>query len=299
MTRTIVGVVAGLLALAPQPAAGPGAAPREETKTLWAGKVRTDRAILLEKTVKGTPAEIFRLWTTLEGVRTFFAPDARLDPRVGGRYEIIFDPATDPEGRSRGTRGARILTFTEPRARAFEWTAPPLAAELNENPGRPALDTGGQTMEMPKPQEEHRKLQALAGNWVGEETIYPSPWDPKGGTATARVQSRLDLDGFFLITDYVEERGGRASYRGHGVFGWDPEEKCYTMHWFDSTGGVAPAPARGRWEGNRLSFEQRTPMGHSRYTYDLDGEGRYALRIENSQDGKQWTPFMEARYTRK
>ena len=26
---------------------------------------------------------------------------------------------------------------------------------------------------MPAPQEEHRKLQALAGNWLGEENMYP------------------------------------------------------------------------------------------------------------------------------
>jgi hypothetical protein len=40
-------------------------------------------------------------------------------------------------------------------------------------------------------------------------------------------------------------------------------------------------------------------MGHSRYTYDLQGEGRYKFTIENSQDGQQWAPFMEAHYTRK
>jgi hypothetical protein len=154
-------------------------------------------------------------------------------------------------------------------------------------------------MEMPRPRDEHRKLQSLAGSWTGEETMHPSPWDPKGGTATGRIESRLDLDGFFLLSDYVQECGGRPSYRGHGVFGYDPAERCYTMHWFDSMSATTTQPARGRWEGNVLTLEQRTPMGHSRYVYTFEGEGRYAFRLENSQDGERWATFMEGRYRRR
>jgi len=154
-------------------------------------------------------------------------------------------------------------------------------------------------MEMPTVQEQHRKLQALAGSWTAEETLSPSPWDPKGGAATARVETRVDLDGFFVMTDYVQQRNGQVSYRGHGVFGWDPSEKCYTMNWFDSMGSPSNAPARGRWEGNTLTFEQRTPMGHGRYIYTFEKDGQYRFQIENSQDGKQWQKFMDGKYTRK
>lgn len=154
-------------------------------------------------------------------------------------------------------------------------------------------------MEMPKPQDEHRRLQVLAGSWVGEEKIYPSPWDPQGGTATAKVESRIDLDGFYLITDYVESRGGQVTYRGHGVHSYDRNERCYVMFWFDSIGEVVPAPSKGQWQGNKLIYAHKTSMGHSRYTYEFKGEGRYSFMIENSQDGQTWTPFMEAHYTRK
>ncbi len=154
-------------------------------------------------------------------------------------------------------------------------------------------------MEMPKVLEEHRKLKALAGAWTGKEKMHPSPWDPQGGPATGRIEGRMDLDGFFLITEYVQERNGQVSYRGHGVFGWDPYEKCYTMHWFDSIGTPVPSPARGTWKGDTLSFEQKSPMGLHRYTYELKGDGRYAFRIDHSQDGKQWVPFMEGTYTRR
>ena len=154
-------------------------------------------------------------------------------------------------------------------------------------------------MDMPKPQEEHRRLQALAGSWIGEEKLYPSPWDPKGGTATAKVEARIDLDGYALITNYLEERDGSVTYRGHGVQSYDRNQKCYVMYWFDSIGEPPTEPAKGRWEGNRLVYSHKTPMGHSRYTYDFKGEGRYGFMIENSPDGNQWAPFMEAVYTRK
>jgi hypothetical protein len=154
-------------------------------------------------------------------------------------------------------------------------------------------------MEMPHVLDEHRRLKALAGNWAGEEKIHPSPWDPKGGAAASRFQARADLDGFFLIADYVEERDGRVAYRGHGVYGYDPQQKCYTMHWFDSMGSGTPEPARGQWEGNRLTFENQNPMGHSRYVYDFEGENRYRFTIENSQDGRKWATFMEGLFTRK
>jgi len=154
-------------------------------------------------------------------------------------------------------------------------------------------------MEMPRPMDEHRKLKALAGNWIGEEKLYPSPWDAKGGEAASRFQARVDLDGFFVIADYVQERGGRAGYRGHGVFGYDPQQKRYTMHWFDSMGSGTPAPAPGKWEGSRLTFEGSHPMGRSRYTYDFEGESSYAFTIESSQDGKSWSKFLEGKYTRK
>ena len=153
-------------------------------------------------------------------------------------------------------------------------------------------------MEMPKPQPEHAKLNFLTGKWVGEEKILPSPWDPQGGPATSKVEARTDLDGFNVIMDYVESRNGQVAFRGHGVFGFDGNEKVYTMHWFDSMGANGNPPAKGRLDGNRLIFMNQTPMGQGRYTYEMQGEGKYRFTIENSQDGKTWAMFMDGQYKR-
>jgi uncharacterized protein YndB with AHSA1/START domain len=88
---------------------------------LMAGKVKTERTVRLEATVDAPPAEVYRFWTTVEGVKRFFAPDARIDARPGGEYTILFAPEQDPEGLSHGTKGARILKLVEDKEVWFEW----------------------------------------------------------------------------------------------------------------------------------------------------------------------------------
>lgn len=88
---------------------------------LMEGKVETGRTIFLEATVNAPPAEVFRLWTSVDGIKKFFAPDSRIDATPGGRYQIIFFPGGDPEGASHGTKGARILKLVPNKELAFEW----------------------------------------------------------------------------------------------------------------------------------------------------------------------------------
>ena len=127
-----------------------GINPPEQTLnplSLMQGKVKTDRTIFLEAMVAAPPAAVFKLWTSDDGIKKFFAPAARIDAKVGGRYHVIFAPAKDPEGDSHGTKGARILKLVPNKELAFEWitfagdellgkNAPPYAppAERNLNP---------------------------------------------------------------------------------------------------------------------------------------------------------------------
>jgi len=138
----------------------------------------------------------------------------------------------------------------------------------------------------------------LAGTWLGEEHMPPSPFDPQGSTAVGRMSARMALDGFYLIADYEQERGGQVNFRGHGVYGWDARGQCYTMHWFDSIGIEHDAPGLGTWDGDTLMLVHETRhTGSSRYVYTV-GDGIYALRLEHSPDGKQWLTILEGRYRR-
>jgi hypothetical protein len=150
---------------------------------------------------------------------------------------------------------------------------------------------------MPKPNDNHEKLARLEGTWVGEETMNPSPWGP-GGTATGRYVQRRDIGGFFALQDYVQEKGGKVTYQGHGIFGYDNERKTFTWYWVDSFGMVPAAPSRGQWNGDTLVFEHE-PVGdrRGRYTYQFSGDDAVTFTIENSQDaGKSWQLFMTGKY---
>lgn len=153
-------------------------------------------------------------------------------------------------------------------------------------------------MEMPKTTAEHEKLTRLAGAWIGEDTIHPTPWDPKGGQARGRMDARLALGGFYLILDWEQERNGRVSFQGHGVLGWDPRGKCYTLHWFDSSGIEHGAPAFGAWEGEVLTLTHETNhMGSSRQVYEV-GDREYRFSLQSSPDGRTWSTFMDSAYRR-
>ena len=150
-------------------------------------------------------------------------------------------------------------------------------------------------MDKRKPQAEHEKLHQLAGTWVGEEKMYASPMT-KEGLARGRFDMRVGMDGFFLVSDYVEEVDGKPFLYGLGVFGWDEREKCYTMHWFDNFGSVPGQPGRGQWEGDTLRIEHVRGPSKSRTSFTLDGE-HLRFRAEHQVQG-QWQPLVEGTYRR-
>ena len=154
-------------------------------------------------------------------------------------------------------------------------------------------------MEMPKPTEEHRKLVSLlAGHWTGVEKMHPSPWDPQGGMAKATADSRVACDGFCVVTDYVQKRGGKVSFVGHGVMGYDAQHRRYLWHWTDTAGGMPPEAKPGVWDGDALTFHGAGPAGRQRYVFRFPSPGVYEFKIEVSPDGNVWGPFIEGTYKR-
>jgi hypothetical protein len=154
-------------------------------------------------------------------------------------------------------------------------------------------------MEMPKPGPEHEVLKQMVGSWDGPETLHPSPWDPQGGTAFGRLEARLELDELAVVSDYTQERNGRITFRGHGVYTWDAKRGRYVMTWFDSMAAGTPSIVHGTLQGNTLTFQNQSEHGHGRYVYDFDAPDSYRFRIESSRDGENWTTFMDARFTRR
>lgn len=152
-------------------------------------------------------------------------------------------------------------------------------------------------MGMPKPTDAHRRLASLAGDWVGPETLHPSPWSSETRMAVGRFHMRMAVDGMFLINDYEEERDAMVVFRGHGVYGWDPERERFTMYWVDSM-GATPSGTTGVWQDNALVFSNRGERGHTRYTYTLVDSDHLRFAIETSRDGELWTAMMDGDFRR-
>jgi len=81
------------------------------------------RLIRKSVAVNASRQEVWKAWTTEEGVKGFFAPDANVELAIGGAYEMLFDPEA-PVG-SQGGEGLRILSYLPEEMLSFEWNAPP------------------------------------------------------------------------------------------------------------------------------------------------------------------------------
>jgi uncharacterized protein YndB with AHSA1/START domain len=82
-----------------------------------------ERAIDKEVVVNATLHQAWEAWTTREGLRSFFAPDAVVEPRVGGAFHIHMDPGGAP-----GMKGAddmRFMALQPKKMLSFDWNAPP------------------------------------------------------------------------------------------------------------------------------------------------------------------------------
>jgi uncharacterized protein YndB with AHSA1/START domain len=74
-------------------------------------------------TVSTSVADVWQAWTTPEGALTFFAPKANVELKIGGRYEMLFNP-DEPPG-SQGGEGLKILSYLPQEMLSFTWNAPP------------------------------------------------------------------------------------------------------------------------------------------------------------------------------
>lgn len=82
-----------------------------------------ERAIDLQVLVAAPLPQVWQAWTTAEGITSFMAPGAEVEPRVGGAFHVHFDPLAAP-----GLRGAddmRFLALQPMKMLSFDWNAPP------------------------------------------------------------------------------------------------------------------------------------------------------------------------------
>jgi len=86
-----------------------------------------ERAIDKSVEVAATLDQAWAAWTTREGITSFFAPDARIEPRVGGAFQIYIDPTA--ELGLKGADDMRFMALQPKKMISFDWNAPPSLPE--------------------------------------------------------------------------------------------------------------------------------------------------------------------------
>jgi uncharacterized protein YndB with AHSA1/START domain len=97
---------------------------------LAGGALAAERAIDKQIDVPATVEQLWAAWTTRDGITSFFAPDARIEARVGGAFQIHFDPLAPPG--SKGADDMRYLALQPGRMLSFDWNAPPSLPEARQ-----------------------------------------------------------------------------------------------------------------------------------------------------------------------
>lgn len=89
-----------------------------------------ERALTKEVIVPAPIDAVWQAWTTRDGIVSFFAPDAEIEPRVGGAFHVHMDPLAQP-----GLKGAdemRYMALQPPTMLSFDWNAPPHLAQVRQ-----------------------------------------------------------------------------------------------------------------------------------------------------------------------
>lgn len=80
--------------------------------------------ITVTKVIDAPVADVWKAWTTTDGIESFFAPKAaKVEPIPGGAFELWFGLDL-PEG-SRGSEGCKVHSVKPMEQFVFEWNAPP------------------------------------------------------------------------------------------------------------------------------------------------------------------------------
>lgn len=135
-----------------------------------------ERTLRKQVTVPAPVEDVWKAWTTTEGVTTFFGPQAKVEAVPGGPFEIYFDP-NQPVGL-RGSEGCKVQSIVPLKLFAFEWNAPPIIPAIR--------NSGLHTIVYVRLDQEgpgQTRVEVVHAGWgVGEEwdktfSYFDQAWD--------------------------------------------------------------------------------------------------------------------------
>ncbi|MDM7914985.1 MAG: SRPBCC domain-containing protein [Candidatus Eisenbacteria bacterium] len=180
----------------------PAAEPVEAAESAPAEAGATLAPIHTEAVVPAPVSEVWRSWTTSEGVKAFLT-DANVELRVGGPFEFYFLPDA-PQG-ARGSEGCTVLAYEPEKMLSFSWNAPPEFGPLREQ----------HTWVVVRMQPEGEKATRVSLTHLGFEELAAG--DPPNRDGWAEIRTYFDNawpNVLAALVQHFEADGEREGERG-------------------------------------------------------------------------------------
>lgn len=83
--------------------------------------------VILDATID----EVWHTWTDSKDITNWFSPEAYIEPKQGGAYELYFDPSNHDH---MSTKGCKITEITPKTRLSFQWRGPDRHTPVMNNP---------------------------------------------------------------------------------------------------------------------------------------------------------------------
>ena len=144
-----------------------------------------ERAIDKQVVVAADVDAVWAARTALEGITSFFAPDAEVEARVGGASHGVIDPLTAPGAR--GANDVRCMALQPERMPSFDWNAPPFLPKARSqrsfvNVRLEPVDANHTRVRL------HHTGWSDGGQWAAALTCFDRAW----GSVLSNLKTRLE-----------------------------------------------------------------------------------------------------------
>jgi uncharacterized protein YndB with AHSA1/START domain len=86
------------------------------------------KSINYEMNIPAPVKDLWKAWTTEQGVKSFFAPECKIELKPGGAYEMLFNKEAPPG--EQGGEGMIILAIQPEKMLSFTWNSPPTLPDV-------------------------------------------------------------------------------------------------------------------------------------------------------------------------
>lgn len=145
----------------------------------------------------------------------------------------------------------------------------------------------------PKPGSEVKKLAYNVGTWniEGESKAF----GPMPGGKVASTEKCSWYSGGFFVTCHSEGTSAMGTGKSVSFMGYDADQKVYTYHEFDSTGGVIDS--KGTVNGDTWNWTADSKMGDDKYaarvTIKHVSSTEYTFKLEMAKNGGEFSVVEE------